>query len=80
MPYTHREIPPAAGKNNLWHGAYVYRVTPDGAISVVAHCEYPNGLAFSPDERTLYVANARSSKYIHAIELDAANDAAAHLR
>ena len=39
---------------------------------MVANCEYPNGLAFSPDEKTLYVANTRSSKYIHAIELDAA--------
>ena len=37
---------------------------------MLAHCEYPNGLAFSPDERTLYVANTRSSKYIHAIDLD----------
>jgi len=39
---------------------------------MVPKCEYPNGLAFSPDERTLYVANTRSSKYIHALELDAA--------
>jgi sugar lactone lactonase YvrE len=30
------------------------------------------GLAFSPDERTLYVANTRWTAYIHAIELDAA--------
>jgi gluconolactonase len=72
VPYTQREIPPPAGIGNLWDGACVYRVTPGGAISVLAHCEYPNGLAFSPDERTLYVANTRSSKYIHAIELDAA--------
>ena len=34
-------------------------------------CEYPNGLAFSPDERTLYVANTRWTAYIHALELDA---------
>ena len=49
---------------------------------MVANCEYPNGLAFSPDERTLYVANTRSSKYIHALEIDAAGKmvAAAHLR
>ena len=37
----------------------------------MALCEYPNGLAFSPDERTLYVANTRSSKYIHKLEIDA---------
>ena len=33
--------------------------------------EYPNGLALSPDERTLYVANTAGRQYIHAIELDA---------
>ena len=72
VPYTEREIPPPAGIDNVWDGASVYRITPDGAISLAALCEYPNGLAFSPDERTLYVANTRSSKYIHALELDAA--------
>ncbi|MBI4207600.1 MAG: SMP-30/gluconolactonase/LRE family protein [Betaproteobacteria bacterium] len=72
VAYTEREIPPPAGVDNLWDGASVYRVAPDGTLSRVAHCEYPNGLAFSPDERTLYVANTRSSKYIHALELDAA--------
>jgi gluconolactonase len=68
--YTEREIPPPAGNDNLWDGACVYRIAPDGAVSVAAYCEYPNGLALSPDERTLYVANTRSSKYIHALELD----------
>jgi gluconolactonase len=72
VPYTEREIPSPAGIDNLWDGACVYRIAPDGALTVVAHCEYPNGLAFSPDERTLYVANTRSSKYIHALEVDAA--------
>ncbi len=51
--------------------AGVYRVAPDGAITMVADFEYPNGLAFSPDERVLYVANTRWAQYIHAIELDA---------
>jgi gluconolactonase len=41
-------------------------------LSVLAHCEHPNGLAPSPDERTMYVANTRSSQYIHGITLDAA--------
>jgi gluconolactonase len=71
VPYKEREIPPPEGIDNLWDGACVYRVAPDGTISVLAHCEYPNGLAFSPDEKTLYVANTRSNKYIHAIEVDA---------
>jgi gluconolactonase len=51
--------------------AGVYRIAPDGAVSLVADCEYPNGLAFSPDERVLYVANTRWTQYIHAFELDA---------
>jgi len=71
-PYHEREIPGPAGDNNLWDGARVYRLATDGSISVLAHCEYPNGLALSPDERTMYVANTRSSQYIHAIRLDAA--------
>jgi sugar lactone lactonase YvrE len=52
--------------------AGVYRIAPDGAVSLVADFEYPNGLAFSPDERRLYVANTRWAQYIHVLELDAA--------
>lgn len=52
--------------------AGVYRIAPDGTVTLVAPCEYPNGLAFSPDERTLYVANTRWTAYIHALELDGA--------
>ena len=51
--------------------AGVYRIAPDGTTTLVADCEYPNGLAFSPDERVLYVANTRWTQYIHALELDA---------
>ena len=50
--------------------AGVYRIAPDGTTTLVADCEYPNGLAFSPDERTLYVANTRWTQYIHAFEMD----------
>jgi gluconolactonase len=71
-PYHEREIPGREGESNLWDGACVYRLTPDGTLGQLALCEYPNGLALSPDERTLYVANTRSSMYIHAIRLDAA--------
>ena len=40
--------------------AGVHRIAPDGSVSaVVTDTMYPNGLAFSPDERTLYVANTR---------------------
>ena len=60
VPLEHREIGHAA----------VYRVAPDGAVSEVVRCEYPNGLALSRDERTLFVANTRWTQYIHAVELD----------
>lgn len=37
----------------------VYRVKPDGSITLVTkELTFPNGLAFSPDEKTLYVANS----------------------
>jgi gluconolactonase len=54
--------------------AAVLRVKPDGTVSKIADFEYPNGLAFSPDELTLYVANTRFAMYIHAIELDSAGN------
>jgi gluconolactonase len=38
----------------------VHRIAPDGTLTnVTAETEYPNGIAFSPDERTLYVAITR---------------------
>jgi gluconolactonase len=47
----------------------VFHVAPDGTLSIAtAECEYPNGLAFSPDERTLYVANTRTRMFIHAFD------------
>ena len=50
----------------------VYRVFPDGAVeAVVPGFEYPNGLAFSPDESVLYVSNTRPGQYIIAYDLDA---------
>ena len=60
VPLAERELPYAG----------VYRVMPDGVISLVADFEYPNGLAFSPDERRLYVANTRWAQYIHVLDLD----------
>lgn len=49
--------------------AGVYRVTSDSTVTLIAECEFPNGLAFSPDERILYVANTRWTKYLLALEL-----------
>jgi gluconolactonase len=51
--------------------AAVYRISPGGTVALAVPVEYPNGLALSPDERTLYIANTRWSQYIHAIVLDA---------
>jgi gluconolactonase len=35
----------------------VFRIDPAGSVHLATdECEYPNGLAFSPDEKTLYVA------------------------
>ena len=64
VPWEQREMPHAG----------VYRITPDGSVSMVADTEYPNGLAFSPDERKLYVANTRWAQYIHELELDSAGN------
>src|SRR5438876_5652787 len=58
MPFPERELPSA-----------VNRIAPDGTVSTVAECESPNGLAFSPDESILYVANTRIP-YLHALEMN----------
>ena len=48
----------------------VHRVAPDGTINLAtADCDYPNGLAFSPDERILYVTNTRPDTYIRAFDV-----------
>jgi gluconolactonase len=48
----------------------VFRIQPDGTASIFAFCESPNGIAFSPNEKILYVSNSRYSKYILAFDLD----------
>ncbi|MFK8080178.1 MAG: SMP-30/gluconolactonase/LRE family protein [Granulosicoccus sp.] len=57
---------------------HVYRIDPDGRLDVVADDFYkPNGLAFSPDESTLYIADtgathaADGPKHIRAFSLSA---------
>ncbi len=71
IPFAKREQPGPDGEDGVYAGARVYRIAPDNSVSAVVTCEYPNGLAFSPDERTLYVANTRSTQYIHAVDIDA---------
>jgi gluconolactonase len=41
----------------------VYRVTPDGQVTLLTkEMERPNGITFSPDEKTLYVANSHGPR------------------
>ena len=48
----------------------VYRLSPGGDLQpIVRDFEFPNGLALSPDERTLYVANTRPSMLIRAFDV-----------
>ncbi len=48
----------------------VFRIAPDGEVhEVVPHFENPNGLAFSPDERTFYLANTRQSMHVDAFDV-----------
>ncbi len=50
----------------------VYSVSPDGSVSLlIDDFELPNGLAFSPDETTLYVANTRAAMEIRAFDVAA---------
>ena len=56
----------------------VFRVAPDGSITAVAtELEAPNGLGFSPDYKTLYVANATAKEPIwkaYAVQADGSLD------
>ena len=50
----------------------VYRVDTDGKVTLVTkELERPNGIALSPDQRTLYIANSHGPRpIIFAVELD----------
>lgn len=50
--------------------AGIHRIQPDGTHdAVIDEFEYPNGLAFSPDESILYVSNTRQGTYIMAYDV-----------
>ena len=54
-------------------GCHVYRIDPDGTVTRVADdFERPNGLAFSADERALYIVDTRR-KHIRCFDVDDAN-------
>jgi len=51
--------------------AGVYRVTAPGKVELVSkEVPYPNGIAFSPDEKKLYVASSRPEKFwmVYSVE------------
>lgn len=53
-PYGFLEVETSPLRETPWHG--VYRIGTDGAVTLLTKAlRYPNGIAFSPDERTLYV-------------------------
>lgn len=47
----------------------VHRIMPDGTVDLITEFGYPNGIAFSPDESVLYVANTRPDQFITAYEV-----------
>jgi len=58
---------PIAGKEQTAHG--VYRIAPDGSLHLlVDDFALPNGLAFSPDESTLYIDDS-ARKHIRAFNV-----------
>jgi gluconolactonase len=49
---------------------FLFRISPDGAVGVAARgFSRPNGLAFSPDERTLYVSDTGGPDHIRAFSV-----------
>ena len=64
-PGLYRTYPPGSEvpKRDL-DFAGVYRITKRGELELLAKdVQYPNGIAFSPDEKKLYVSSSRPDKY-----------------
>lgn len=58
------------GKPGEIDGKWVYRLTPDGKVSVLykGH-DMPNGIAFSPDEKRVYIADTGKVGKIRAFDV-----------
>lgn len=68
---TYPEVPDAPKRELDFAG--VYRVTAPGKVELATkEVPYPNGLAFSPDEKKLYVASSRPEKFwmVYSVEAD----------
>jgi gluconolactonase len=62
-PYGLRGLNQSPQKELEWNG--VYRLRPSGELTLLTReLTFPNGIAFSPDERTLYVANSDPQRAI----------------
>lgn len=70
-PYGLKGIDESPLKEQPFNG--VYRLDPDGSVHVIEDgLKFPNGIALSPDERTLYVANSDRARPVWmAYSLDA---------
>ncbi len=52
------------------HHAAVFRLNADLSLDLMAKdMNHPNGLAFSPDGKTLYVSNSRPDPHLHAYDV-----------
>ena len=60
-----------AGRTKEQPGNYVYRFDPNSktATAVIKDFDKPNGLAFSPDETKLYVADSGKPKHIRVFDV-----------
>jgi len=70
-PYGLEGVDQSPRKEMPWHG--VYRVTTDGVVTLLTKTMvYPNGIAFSPDEKTLYVGSTENGNaHIEAFDVKA---------
>ncbi|WP_044891931.1 SMP-30/gluconolactonase/LRE family protein [Opitutus terrae] len=68
-PYGFKEVDDSPLKELAWHG--VYRVAKDGTVTLLTKTiAYPNGIAFSPDEKTLYVGSTEDrNPHIQAFDV-----------
>lgn len=70
-PYGFKEVNESPLKELAWHG--VYRVATDGTVTLLTKTiNYPNGIAFSPDEKTLYVGSTEDGfPHLQAFDVQA---------
>lgn len=70
-PYGFEKGTDSPLRETPWHG--VYRVATDGTVTLLTKSiNYPNGIAFSPDEKTLYIGSTENGHaHIEAFDVQA---------